>query len=175
MCCQENFMVKPGKVITPWYWKPGIGLSISNSWVEQTGTARMAFCFHFALSVRSQRTQTVTHGLERWLLRTGGMICWSTGQLEQKLPVSVKPCRETHFEMYCAWSWLHCFTGSSSSLPPGDSFNLHISFFSHSKPIYDPWVTEGKRIYLEVNIELSDGTITLHTFSSTMGVSIIHI
>lgn len=94
---------------------------------------------------------------------TARRICWSRRQLEQKLPVSVKAHREKHFEMYSTWNRLHCFIGSSSCLPPGDSFNLAI-FSSHSKPVYDQWITEGKRVFLEVVVR----TFNYLTISRTL-------
>lgn len=156
--------------------KVSIGLSVSNSWIEQTGTSRMTFCFRIALSVWSKRTQMVTHGLERWLLKTARMICWSTWQLEQKLPISSNPIGR-NFEMCSVWSWLHCFMGSSSYLLPGDSFSISI-FISCSKPIYDQWITPGTRVYLEVvrrTFSYLTAPIAPHIWDYTAVVCITHI
>lgn len=153
----------------PMVLKASTGLNVSNSQIEQPGTSPMTFCFSIAPSVRSKRTPMVTRGLERWPLRTARMICWSTWQGGQKLPVSVKPHREKHFETYPAWSWLRCFMGSSSCLLPGDSFHISI-FISCSKPIYDQWITQGKRVYLEVvrrTFNYLTVPITLHIWDYT--------
>lgn len=130
--------------------KASIGLSVSNSWAEQTGTSWMTFCFSIALSVWSKKElKWSLVGFKGDYSEQPEWFAEAHGNWNKKLPVSVKSHREKHFEMYSAWSWLHCFMGSSSYLPPGDSFNISI-FISCSQPFYDQWITQGKRVYLEV-------------------------
>ena len=88
--CQEDFMVSQEM-----NWKPGIGLSTSNCWPEQTGTAWIIFCFSSALSVWSKRTQSLV-GLKGDYSEQQEGFAEAHGSWNKKLLVFAKPHRGKH-------------------------------------------------------------------------------